>query len=291
MFMRPRDPYREIWDGPRAGLESGEIFGAHSTFAFEDVSILPKLLSSSSSIYYDASIDPRIRSFLPNTILSPNIHFQSMRLVKSPSEIALMQRSASIAAAGVTAVSHRPAHTHTHVSMLKSQAMKYVKPGISEIELEAVMEFETKIRGARRLSYPPVIATGTNALILHYISNNDVVKRGDLVLMDAGAEYEGYASDITRTFPATGKFTPAQAQLYETVLRVNKEIIKASSLSFRPNCCSVLESEVPLRTCTESRWSCSRMVSTVSESIPAIIDSSILTRSAIGSEWTRTMCR
>lgn len=112
--------------------------------------------------------------------------------------------------------------------------MKYCRPGISEHELQAFLEFSCKKRGATRMAYVPVVAGGARSLIIHYVSNNSIINDGDLILVDAGAEYGGYCADITRTFPVNGKFTKAQREIYQAVLDANKLAIsrcKANAMS------------------------------------------------------------
>ena len=130
------------------------------------------------------------------------------RLIKSKKEIELMQKSAEIGSNAII------------------QGMKMTRPGLSEHQLHAIIEYHSKMLGASGLAYVPVIAGGTNALILHYVTNHNVLKGGDLVLVDAGCEYEYYASDITRTWPVNGKFSAEQAIIYQIVLDCQLEMIK-----------------------------------------------------------------
>src|SRR5207245_1780399 len=143
----------------------------------------------------------------PATIVDPSTILHEMRVLKSPEEIELMQRAADIAA-------------EAHV-----EAMKAVKPGMNEYEVEAMLEAYFRHHGASGSSYTSIVGAGGNATILHYIDNKDQLKDGDLLLVDAGAEYKGYASDITRTFPINGKFTQAQRDIYDLVLETQKSCI------------------------------------------------------------------
>ncbi|CAG8447958.1 2185_t:CDS:10 [Scutellospora calospora] len=133
---------------------------------------------------------------------------QELRLIKSDSEIALMKKSGEIAGKAFI------------------QTMKFTKPGLSEHDLYAKIDFECRIQGAQSLAYVPVVAGGINALTMHYVRNDMILQDGDLVLLDAGGEYCGYASDVTRTWPVNGKFTQPQKELYEAVLNVNRRCIK-----------------------------------------------------------------
>ncbi|CAG8494085.1 3064_t:CDS:10 [Gigaspora rosea] len=133
---------------------------------------------------------------------------QDLRLTKSDSEIALMRKDGEITGKAFI------------------QTMKFTKPGLSEHDLYAKIDFECRIRGAQSLAYVPVVAGGINALTMHYVRNDMPLRNGDLVLLDAGGEYYGYASDVTRTWPVNGKFTQSQKELYEAVLNVNRRCIK-----------------------------------------------------------------
>jgi Xaa-Pro aminopeptidase len=138
--------------------------------------------------------------------IAPEVH--KLRVIKSEAEIRLMRMSASIAAQSF------------------QEVLKRGRPGMSELEIGARMEYECKQRGAERMAYPPVVGAGNRATILHYLANSHIASDGDLVLMDAGCEYHGYASDITRTWPINGRFTKAQRQLYEAVHRVQTSCIQ-----------------------------------------------------------------
>jgi Xaa-Pro aminopeptidase len=136
----------------------------------------------------------------PESIVDPAGIIHELRLIKSQEEIRIMQQSADIAAAA-------------HV-----EAMKAVRPGMMEYELEALIEFTFRRSGASAPAYSSIVGGGANATVLHYVNNDDTLRDGDLVLVDAGAEYKGYASDITRTFPVNGRFSEAQREIYELVL-------------------------------------------------------------------------
>jgi Xaa-Pro aminopeptidase len=137
-----------------------------------------------------------------------------MRLHKTDEEVALMQRAADIAG-------------EAHVL-----AMKKVRPGMNEFQVESLMESYMRDKGASGVAYNSIIGGGDNATILHYVENNMPLKDGDLILIDAGAEYEGYASDITRTFPVNGKFTKPQREVYDVVHDVQQQCIDATRVGY-----------------------------------------------------------
>jgi Xaa-Pro aminopeptidase len=158
--------------------------------------------------YFSNQRQRRLKTaYPPHTIKDPTIITGEMRLHKTGDEVKLMQRAADIAA-------------EAHVL-----AMKKVKPGMNESQVEALMESYMRDKGASGVAYNSIIGGGDNATILHYVENNAPLKDGDLILIDAGAEYEGYASDITRTFPVNGKYTKAQREIYDVVLDVQQKCI------------------------------------------------------------------
>jgi Xaa-Pro aminopeptidase len=219
MFCQERDPDKELWNGYRSGPEGVcANYGADDAFPISDIDdILPGLMEGRERIYYAMGraqdFDRRIMDWL-NTIRSkvrsgahPPGEFvdldhllHEMRLLKSPAELKLMRRAATISAAA-------------HV-----RAMQVCRPGLNEYHLEAELQHEFMTNGCRNWAYPPIVGAGENGCILHYTENNRTLKEGDLVLIDAGCELEGYAADITRTFPVGGVFNPAQAQLYQLCL-------------------------------------------------------------------------
>ena len=220
LFVRPRDPEREIWDGRRAGVEGAvKEYGAEAAHTFQEFrEKLPDLLNGPANLYYKlgahSALDemivgtlrslranPRTTKHAPDRIIEPGTLLHEMRLIKTEEEIALMQRSADIAAEA-----HR-------------EAMKAVRPGMKEYEVEALIEHIFRRQGAAAPAYNSIVGTGANATILHYIQNDATLEDGHLLLVDAGAEYQGYASDITRTFPVNGRYTDAQREVYELVLK------------------------------------------------------------------------
>ncbi len=229
MFVRPRDPEMETWFGRREGTEGAKknygVQQAYNLDRFEKM--LHKMLDGHDKLYYrfgvDKKLDRTILDYLsgqrvarlktaypPHTIVDPTIPIHEMRLFKNEEEIEIMAKSGEIAA-------------EAHIL-----AMKKTKPGMNESQVEALMEGYMKDKGAAGVAYNSIVGGGDNATILHYVENNAPLKDGDMILIDAGAEYKGYASDITRTFPVNGKFTKAQKEMYQVVLDVQKECIKAT---------------------------------------------------------------
>jgi Xaa-Pro aminopeptidase len=218
LFCRERDAERERWDGTRAGTE-----GAVGDYAFDDAfpiddidDILPGMIEGRTRVYYHFGRDPefdlkligwvnRVRADVrkgavpPHEFVALSHLLHDLRLYKSRGELRLMRKSARIAAAA-------------HV-----RAMRATRPGMNEHEIEAELLHEFRRHGAVP-SYEPIVGGGANACVLHYRANDAELRGGDLLLIDAGAEYECYASDITRTFPVNGKFSPEQRALYDIVL-------------------------------------------------------------------------
>ncbi|MBX3292170.1 MAG: aminopeptidase P N-terminal domain-containing protein [Acidobacteria bacterium] len=226
LYVRPRDPLMETWYGRRQGTEGAvKNYGAKKAFSIEKFADnIGRHLDGKDVLYYRFSSDneldakmldyfseQRVRrlktAYPPHTIKDPTLITGEMRLHKTAEEVELMQISANIAA-------------EAHIL-----AMKKVKPGMTEGQVEALMEAYMKDKGASGVAYNSIVGGGANATILHYVENNMPLKDGDLLLIDAGAEFQGYASDITRTFPVNGKFTPAQREVYDVVLDVQKKCI------------------------------------------------------------------
>ncbi len=227
LYVRPRDLEMETWFGRRQGVEGAvKNYGADRAFPIERFAAdLPKLLEGHDTLYYrfavDSALDQQMLGYLkeqrvrrlksaypPHTIVDPTIILGEMRLHKTEDEIQHMQTAATISA---------DAHT---------LAMKKVKPGMNESQVEALMESYMRSKGASGVAYNSIIGGGDNATILHYVENSMPLKDGDLILIDAGAEYQGYAADITRTFPVNGKFTKAQRVVYDVVLDVQMKCIE-----------------------------------------------------------------
>jgi len=218
LFCRDRDPKMEIWHGRRAGPEGAvENFGADDAFPVQDINdILPGLLESRERVFYTMGSAPvfdkqvigwvnHIRSqsragkHAPDEFISLEHFVHDMRLYKSRAEIKVMRQAANIAAR---------AH---------KRAMRLCEPGMMEYQLEAEFLHEFRQAGGEP-AYPSIVGSGENACILHYTENNAELKGGDLVLIDAGAEHQYYASDVTRCFPVNGRFSKAQGAVYDLVL-------------------------------------------------------------------------
>jgi Xaa-Pro aminopeptidase len=227
LYVRPRDPEMETWFGRRQGTEGAiKNYGADKAFSIEKFAgDLAKLLDGHDKLYYrfavDMDLDQTILEYLktqrvrriktpypPHTIIDPTIILGEMRLHKTDEEADYMQRAATIAA-------------EAHIL-----AMKKVKPGMNENQVESLMEAYMRDKGASGVAYNSIVGGGANATILHYVENNMPLNDGDLILIDAGAEYKGYASDITRTFPVNGKYTKAQREVYDVVLDVQEQCIE-----------------------------------------------------------------
>ena len=227
LFVRPRDPEREIWDGRRAGVEGArKEFGAEESYPIAEFDEkLNDLLDGAERLYYRLGVnrdldDTIIRQIArmrainrkpihpPQTIIDPATIVHELRVVKSSEEIEIMQRAADIAA---------EAHC---------EAMKAVRAGMNEYEVEALIERVFRERGAAAPAYTSIVGAGPNATVLHYINNDGQLRDGDLLLVDAGAEYKGYASDITRTFPINGRFSKPQREIYELVLKAQKACVE-----------------------------------------------------------------
>jgi Xaa-Pro aminopeptidase len=229
LFCRERNPEKEIWDGLRAGLEGAHhTYGADDAFPIEDIDeILPGLLENREKVFYSigrhADFDTRLTAWVnevraksrngvhaPGEFVDLDHILHEMRLVKRPEEIKLMKRAAKISAAA-----HR-------------RAMQACRPGMMEYEVEAELLYEFRRGGAEYPAYSPIVGGGANACILHYRENNSELKDGDLLLIDAAAELDCYASDITRTFPVNGRFSGEQRAVYDVVLAAQAAAISAA---------------------------------------------------------------
>ena len=223
LFCRDRDLEREQWDGYRAGPDGAcDKFKADDAFPIDDIDdILPGLIEGHPRVYYSLGrhldFDSRVMQWLntiranrrsgfaaPEEFVDLNHLLHDLRLYKSANEIAVMRESGNIAAR---------AHC---------RAMQSARPGVYEYQLEAEIMHEFMHSGSRQAAYPSIVGGGENACILHYVENQDALQDGDLVLIDAGADYDYYASDITRTFPVNGTFTEPQRQIYQLVLDAQK---------------------------------------------------------------------
>ena len=231
LFCRERNPEREVWDGFRYGPERAkERFGfdeAHPIDELDDA--LAQLLENQPALFYpvgdDAQWDARAMGWLnavrakvragvsaPDRVQDVRTLIDDQRLIKDTHEQNLMRRAARIAAGA-----HR-------------RAMQSTRPGRSEYEVEAELLYEFRRNGAQFPAYSPIVAGGANACVLHYVANDAPLRDGDLLLIDAGCELDGYASDITRTFPVSGRFTREQREIYVVVLRA----LEAATAAVRP---------------------------------------------------------
>ena len=225
LFCRERDRHREMWDGRITGTDDAvEEFGFDEAYSVKELEKrLPRLLHGCERVYYDLGKNSefdqlligwmnefrsktRKKFLVPGEIIALDHSLHEMRLFKSRTEITAMRKSARVAAA---------AH---------QRAMQICKPGMNEADIHAEL-LHVFTSNQCEASYIPIVGGGANACVLHYITNRDPLRDGDLLLIDAGAEYDGYASDITRTFPVNGKFSGQQRDLYQLVLEAQLKAI------------------------------------------------------------------
>ncbi len=227
MFVLPHDPERERWVGPRYGCEGAiDQFGADEAFDIGKLrEELAKILFPLDQVYFDFGCYAEVGAMLfeeseklrhrgrhasegPRAFMDVRDIVDDMRRVKDGDEIEVMKKACSITAQAFQDV------------------LAQLKPGMGEWQIEAILAHGFRTRGAQEESFGTIAAGGAHATTLHYEANRDVINDGDLLLIDAGAQYKEYAGDISRTFPANGKFTSAQRDIYELVLRAQKEAIK-----------------------------------------------------------------
>jgi len=228
LFVRPKKREREIWDGPRAGVEGAvEAFGADIAFPIDELSKrLPDYLGNVERLHYrlaqNDEADAKVFDCLnllrrggrrgvtaPEVIIDSSVHLHEMRLRKSEAELATMRRAAAIT---------KEAHL---------RAMRFTRPGMHEYEIDAELLHIFRKHGSQRPAYESIVGSGPNATILHYRAGDRVMNDGELVLIDAGCELGYYASDVTRTFPVNGRFSDEQRAVYDVVLRAQKAGIEA----------------------------------------------------------------
>jgi len=228
LFVRPRDREKEIWNGYRAGVEGAqEMYRADAAHPVAELAErLPKLIEHAPVVYFapgrDAAFNQRMLDLFgwardnrarsgagPRGLLDPGTILHEMRLFKGPEEVAALERAIAIAAEA-----HRAAMTTT-------------RPGLFEYEIEALIDYTFRRRGAAGPAYPSIVASGPNATILHYVENDRRMDDGDLLLIDAGAEWGGYCADVTRTFPVGARFSDRQRALYDVVLAAQEAAIDA----------------------------------------------------------------
>lgn len=224
LFTLPRDRAIEVWTGKRHGIEGAIAqFGFDEAFEIKELDTrLPELLHGHDTLFYsiggDEALDRRVLASIdaarsrnrrgggitPESITNPYAILHEMRLIKSEDEVATMRRAGAITRLG-------------HIA-----GMQTTRPGMPEYELEAAIEFQYGKNGAQSVAYPSIVAGGANATILHYSTNREALRGGDLVLVDSGCELDLYASDVTRTWPVNGKFSAEQRAIYDIVLAAQK---------------------------------------------------------------------
>jgi Xaa-Pro aminopeptidase len=227
LFCREFDEKKALWEGAHAGLEGATShYGADDSFPIADLNdILPGMLENKAKVFYpmgrDSELDHKLLEWIhyirsqsrnyisaPGEIVSLEHILHEMRLFKNAAEIKLIRLATAISA-------------KAHV-----RAMQICKAGMYEYQMEAEIVHEFMQAGLRAVAYPSIVASGTNACVLHYVHNQEKLHKGDLILIDAGAECDHYAADITRTFPVSGRFSPPQKQLYQLVLEAQLAAIE-----------------------------------------------------------------
>jgi Xaa-Pro aminopeptidase len=230
LFVRPKDPEQEVWTGIRAGTEGAkERYGAdaaHELSKLDDV--LERMMIGREVLWYTtgnpdfddrmASVVKKARTYrermggtVPSTVRDVSVPLGEMMLFKGPEEAASLRQACHLTAEG-------------HM-----EAMRFARPGLYEYQVQAALEYFWRLRGSRRNGYGSIVASGSNACILHYEENDSQIGPEDLILIDAAAEVDGYSSDITRTFPADGTFTAPQRSVYEVVLEAQKRGLALST--------------------------------------------------------------
>lgn len=227
LFNRPSDPEQEIWDGRRAGQEGAcTLYGADKAFNIAEFEhMLPQLLMNKQQVYYTVGRYPQldeqiIKQMLtlqrkiragvayPQQFINIETLVHPMRRIKDQYEIELMRKACQISA-------------QAHI-----RAMQFCAPGLYEYQIEAELTHEFRRQGCKWPAYTPIVGSGANSCILHYTDNDAELYDGDLLLIDTGGEYQGYAADITRTIPVNGKFSAAQSAVYEIVLEAQQAVIE-----------------------------------------------------------------
>ena len=228
MLVRPRNPADEIWTGRRAGVEGAvQSFGADIAYSIEEADTrLTDLVSGVADLHYhfgrDPELDERVLRLMgrlragerrgrraPVRLVDARLSVHEMRLYKSPDELEVQRRAAAI-----TALAH-------------IAAMQAARPGVHEYQIEGLIDYTFRKHGATGPGYPSIVGGGANATILHYVENSAALQAGQLLLVDAGGEVEGFTADVTRTFPIGGTFSPPQRRLYEAVLETQIAAIEA----------------------------------------------------------------
>jgi Xaa-Pro aminopeptidase len=229
LFCRERDPQREAWDGPRAGPEHAVAgFGADDAFPIGDVDeILPGIIEQAERVFYTMGAQPEFDGRLigwvtalrnrgssgghtPDEFIALDHLLHDLRLYKTRAEVTTMRRAAAVA-------------VKAHL-----RAMAFCRPGLHEYEIEAELLHEFRRHGMRP-AYLPIVGSGPNSCTLHYSANGRQMQEGELLLVDAGCEHDCYASDVTRTYPVSGRFTPEQRAVYEVVLEAHAAALRATA--------------------------------------------------------------
>jgi Xaa-Pro aminopeptidase len=227
LFVRPRDKEREVWDGRRAGVEGAmATYGADAAYPVAELDRrLPELIANLEDLHHGLGLDARFDRVVsaaivhlrmserrglrpPRRVIDPRVALHELRLRKAPEEIACLRRAAAVTA-------------EAHVA-----AMGAARPGVAEYELEALIEYTFRRRGGAGPGYATIVGSGDNATILHYVDNERTLGEGELVVIDAGCEFDFYTADVTRTFPTSGTFSPIQRRAYEVVLATQEEAIR-----------------------------------------------------------------
>ncbi len=248
LFVQPKDREREVWTGWRAGDEGARRdYGADAAYTIDQLDQeLPKLAQRADRIYYrfgtDPTFDERLVGFIrqfqrqrqregtgPTSVIDPDEMLHEMRLIKTADDLELLRRAIDITCEG-------------HLA-----AIEALKPGAYEYEIEAAIRYVFRKNGSPRPGYAPIVGSGANATVLHYTVNNRRIEDGELLLIDAGAEFGYYTGDVTRTLPAGGRFTDDQAVLYQLVLDAQFEAINA----IRPGATFIEPHDLAVRVLTE----------------------------------------
>jgi Xaa-Pro aminopeptidase len=229
IFVRPKDPVLEVWTGIRAGTEGVKAeYGADAAYELSELdATLERMMVGREVLWYTTGNDKfddrisaivtsarthreRMGGVVPSTVRDVSVPLGEMMLFKSPDEASSLRQACHLTAEG-----HR-------------EAMRFAAPGMYEYQVQAALEYLWRLRGSRRNGYDSIVAAGANACVLHYIENDSRIDADDLILIDAAAEIDGYSSDITRTFPASGKFTSPQRAIYDVVLAAQKKGVDLS---------------------------------------------------------------
>lgn len=267
LFVQPRDPDRETWTGPRAGVEGAvEHFGADAAFPMEQLAeqLVPRIAKGGPLHYrfgHDEAFNhrmleiaksawaqrPRTANDRPTSLIDSGPLVYEQRLKKSPTEVEWLQRAIDIAAEA-----HR-------------EALRETRPGQGEYEIEALVEYCFRRRGASGWAYPSIVAGGANATVLHYTANEDTLRDGELLLIDAGCEVGYYCADITRTFPIGADYTKAQRRVYDLVLAAQE----AACAAVRPGATVEDVHDVALRILVEGLLSMGVIEGSIAQALAA----------------------